>query len=321
MPKIPLSLAILLAVVATGVMTWLSKESNNARKRGASVAIIESNEGIVQFEQTLNVPVWLKMAIGEEHFRDEKVIDFATNRGRKAGTNEPKATDETLKHLASLTHVETLELGNHYELTDSDLAFLPPLKNLTTLYLYRTGIRGPGLVHLEQLPKLESLSLDYTDVDDSGTKHLGNMPSLASLRLDNTKVTDAGMADVAKAWALTMLSLNNTDVTDVGLMQLDRLHGLKVLDVSSTRVAAEGVARLQKALPGCRIRATFGLGVMPQDELLFTAGSEPTPSEINAKLKELGIDGEVMTDATRPGNPIVSLRLFSCISQIGSSSL
>lgn len=312
MSKFPLSLAILIAVIATIAAVWTARKSNEASHKAAGVAAIESQGGIVQFEPTLNVPLWLKTAIGEQHFQKEKIVDFATNQGRKTGTNEPKATDETLAYLASLTHVETLELANQSELTDSDLAVLAPLKNLTTLYLYRTGIRGPGLVHLERHPKLNALSLDWTEVDAAAMKHVGNMPGLTWLRLESTKVTDAGMADLAKASRLKMLALTNTDISDAGLLPLAGLQQLNSLTISGTRVTAEGVALLQKAIPSCRITTTFGLGVTPDDELLFSPGDKTTASEINARLKERSIDGEVGTDATRPGNPMVSLRLFRC---------
>jgi len=55
---------------------------------------------------------------------------------------------------------------------------------------------------------------------------------------------------------------------------------------------------------------TFGLGETPDDKRLFPTEDNPTFAEVNAKLKELKIDGEVQTDSTRPGNPIVTLRLF-----------
>jgi hypothetical protein len=173
---------------------------------------------------------WLKKAIGEEYFRDEQSVDFATNRGRSRVTNQPKATTATLEYLALLTNIETLELGNNREVTDSSLVLLTPLKNLTTLYLYRTGIRGPGLVHVAKLPKLSAISLSDTELDDSGAKHLGRMSRLAWARLDNTRLTDAGLSELAQATALKTLTLRNTEITDRGLVYLEQLKQLKVLD-------------------------------------------------------------------------------------------
>lgn len=238
------------------------------------------------------------------------MVDLATNLGQKRASNQPKATDSTLRDLASLTSIETLELGNNRDVTDAGLVHLEPLKSLTTVYLYKTGIRGPGLVHLADLPNLESISLSYTPLEDSGAVQLGKMSRLTWASLDNTKLTDAGMPELVKASSLKTLTLNNTSITDNGLMYLTRLTHLEQLGLRGTGVTSNGVARLEKALPKCQIIVTFGLGETPRDELLFPDGYEPTPAEINDKLKVLGIDGEVETDATRPGHPIVSFRLF-----------
>jgi Leucine-rich repeat (LRR) protein len=312
MSKRRFRLAILFVAVAAVLAGWLTTIINDGKKQRGAVKALESNQAIVQLDSKPDAPEWLKKAIGPQYFRGQNFVDFATHQGRKEGSDELKANDEALKSLSSLTGVEVVELGNQVELKDSDLERLTPLKNLKTLYLYRTGIKGPGLVHLQELRKLQSISLDRCDIDDSGAKYLGNLPNLTWLRLENTKVTDAGMADLARITELKMLCLDNTDITDIGLTQLEQLSNLKELIVTGTHVTAEGIARFREKLPNCTVSATFGLGVMPQDELLFAAGSKPTATEINAKLKELAIDGEVETDANRPGNPIVSLRLFGC---------
>ncbi|MCA9151083.1 MAG: hypothetical protein KDA92_17350 [Planctomycetales bacterium] len=307
--KLRFSLATLLIAV-TAASIWLATTSKQARDQEVGVAGVESNEGVVQFETTLDVPDWLRNAVGQEYFRDETTVDFATNQGRQQRTGEPKATDANLRHLESLDSIEILELGNNSDVTDLGLAHLKSLRRLTTVYLYRTGIRGPGLVHLADLPKLEAISLSDTRLDDSGVTHLGRMTRLTWARLDNTKVTDASMSELAKATALKTLTLSNTEITDTGLMHLARLDRLDTLDVRGTGVTFDGVARLKRLLPNCQVTVTFGLGTLPQDESLFVDGYTPSSGEINAKLKELRIDGEVQTDATRPGSPIVTFRLF-----------
>jgi len=251
--KLRFSLATLLVVV-TALSIWFAKITNDAREQAAAIKGVQAKEGIVQFD-TLAVPDWLKKAIGEEYFRDEKSVCFATNRGRTRATNEPKATAATLEYLASLTNIETLELGNNREVTDSSLVLLTSLKNLTTLYLYRTGIRGPGLVHVAKLPKLSAISLSDTDHDDSGAKHLGRMSRLAWARLDNTRLTDAGLSELAQATALKTLTLRNTEITDRGLVYLEQLKQLEVLNLAGTRVTVAGVAHLKQAIPKGRNRS------------------------------------------------------------------
>lgn len=310
MKKLRFSIAGLL-VVMTGASIWFAKISHDAREQATGVKEVEASQGIVQF-QAVSAPPWLISTFGEDYFRDEISIDFATNQGRQRGTDEPKATDKTLVILQSLTNVETIELGNNREVTDAGLEHFAGLKNLKTLYLYKTGVQGPGLIHLEQLPNLASVSFGKTNLNDSGMKYLGNITGLTWLRLNNTKVTDKGMADLVSASLLNSLSLDHTAISDTGLVHLEQLSHLEYLGLLGTNVTVNGVERLRKKLPSCNVVTTFGLGVTPQDELLFADGIQPTAQEINARLKELNIDGKVETDSTKPGNPIVTLRLFEC---------
>lgn len=308
------SIASLLSIVTVAAFLsfWLAKTSNSAREQVAAVEEVEEGEGIVHFKSKIPAPEWLRKAVGEDYFRSVITVDFATEGGRKRGSHEPKATDENLKYLESLTDLEILELGNSEEITDLGLVHLTQLKNLSTLYLYQTGIRGPGLVHISRLPKLTSISLSRSELHDSGLQHLGNMSRLTWARLDHTKVTDAGIPDLVRAVALETVDLRNTAITDVGLKQLEQLNRLKSLNVAGTHVTVDGVGRFKQAMPNCEVTATFGLGEEPSEELLFPASDQPTAIEINKKLKELKIDGEVEADASKPGSPIVTLRLFGC---------
>lgn len=306
--------ALLLTVaIVAAPLCWLVRTADRARMRDAAIQGVAGREGIViQSGSNAWAPGWLRKAVGEKHFLTVRSVDFATNRGRKSGTDEAKATDAELALLESLTDIETLGLGNNEGITDRGLAHLEPLENLSTLYLYRTGVRGPGLVHLEGHPTLHTISLNGSELGDAGLKHLGNMPHLKCADLGQTLITDTGIPDLAKATGLEILSLRRTDVSDEGLRPLESLRHLKSLNLDGTRVTAAGVARLRRALPGCDVHTTFGLGLEPSQEFLFPDGYRPTAVEINDRLKELAIDGEAGVDASRPGHPIVSLRLFNC---------
>ena len=62
--------------------------------------------------------------------------------------------------------------------------------------------------------------------------------------------------DLPHLWSLDKclhLELGNTQVTDQGLKHLEGLSNLKYLSLHKTQVTDEGVARLQAALPGCKI--------------------------------------------------------------------
>ena len=159
-------------------------------------------------------PSWVQNILGQKYFRKVKAVDFATNRGRKKGTNDPKATDELLAHLEFLDEIKSVELGHNESVTDEQLIYLSPLKNLEAIYLHRTLVTVPGLLHLTNLPQLKYLSLNYTPLTDAGLEHIANIKSLRTIALDNTKVTDDGVAFLTKLKNLESLSLNNTDITD-----------------------------------------------------------------------------------------------------------
>ena len=56
---------------------------------------------------------------------------------------------------------------------------------------------------------------------------------------------------------LCWLGLNDTQIGDDSLRHLTGLSDLDHLDLRGTAVTAEGIARLQQALPGCRIVTDF----------------------------------------------------------------
>ena len=65
--------------------------------------------------------------------------------------------------------------------------------------------------------------------------------------------TDDDLKQLGTLARLTSLNLSGTQVTDAGLVHLHGLADLQWLYLFGTQVTDEGVARLQKALPKCRI--------------------------------------------------------------------
>ena len=103
------------------------------------------------------------------------------------------------------------------------------------------------------------------------------LTQLRSLLLGGTQVTDAGRSTSIGCWScgsgcsavqrsrmqepshlagspqLQILDLDGTRVTDAGLEDLTGLTQLATLDLSDTRVTDAAVAKLQQALPNCKI--------------------------------------------------------------------
>ena len=86
---------------------------------------------------------------------------------------------------------------------------------------------------------------------------LQNSPSLFQnlndLTLTGTAVSDAGLIHLMKMTNLRGLYLQDTQVTDVGLLHLKEMPGLIRLWFSTTHVSRAAVAKLNQALPNCRI--------------------------------------------------------------------
>ena len=81
-----------------------------------------------------------------------------------------------------------------------------------------------------------------------------NLEEVEELSLEGTNITDAGLKELTKLKKLTELVLFGCkQITDTGLKELAKLTRLDVLWLSETKVTKAGVARLQKALPKCRI--------------------------------------------------------------------
>jgi hypothetical protein len=289
------SLAAMLIVVTGGTL-WLGRTTLLARRQKAAVASITSAEGIVGYEETA-IPPWLRDAIGEEYFLSAKSVDFATDMGRKGGSQEPKANDHALGALAGLQGLETLELGHNESVGDEQLKFLRPLKGLRVLYLHRTAVTGPGLKELVDLPHLEHLMLDRTSVGDEGAGSLGAMRGLRSLSMNHTQITDMGIGRLTRLRKLESLRLRNTAITDAAIPDLAKLESLTELVLKGTKITAEGAEQLKHALPNCSILLTFAVGKSPDDRRVAAPDEELTAADLTARFRERGIDGHASPPA------------------------
>jgi hypothetical protein len=305
--RLRFSLAALLFLF-TAAALWLGRATYLARRHQDAAAAITASEGIIQYKKAL-APAWLQKAIGEEYFQVVDSVDFATNVGRKQGSQEPKVNDAALANLAGLASVKTLELGNNESVGDEQLKYLRPLTGLRVLYLYRTAVEGPGLAELVDLPELEAINLFRTPVDDRAAVHLGKMAGLRFLGLADTNVTDAGVRELASITNLRILTLDRTAITDAAIPDLAKLKQLEELDLIDAKITAEGADRLREALPKCNIIVNFALGKSRDDQDIVQPGESLTLAELNARFKQRGIDGRVMAGAGNAAGQTASLFL------------
>lgn len=101
-------------------------------------------------------------------------------------------------------------------------ALLPLADQITWLDLSGTQISDSALATLAHLPNLSELDLNQTRISDTGLKHLSGMQHLEYLNLYGTAITDAGLEHLAGLNELRSLYLWQTAVTPVGLERLKK---------------------------------------------------------------------------------------------------
>jgi hypothetical protein len=193
---------LLLLITVFGV--WLGIRVNRANRQRAAVAAITGRKGLVKYDYQRDLdpktaepqppgPKWLRALIGDAYFCDVASVDFATDYwGRRKELGLSKVDDEGLACLELIPQVTVLELGNNRAITDAGLVHLKSLKNLRSVYLYRSRVVGPGFIHFDGMHDLQVLKLSETPLTDEGLTHIGRLHSLTALDLDNTQITDEG---------------------------------------------------------------------------------------------------------------------------------
>jgi hypothetical protein len=245
-----------LLLLMTVVAVWMGFWADRARRQEQAVNKVQELGGHLafafQFDSQGNwkknpkpkAPAWVRNAIGEHYFLSVTILNFDEG-------SDP--TDEDLTVLRDLPDLRELTLMNGRRITDQGLMNISELKQLRVLALNGTGITGSGLRHIRSCRELEGLTLDDTPLTDQGLAHLEQLPKLEWLHLSNTKVTDKGLTHLTHLESLEDLQIRNTNVTDEGLEYLAKLTRLKCVLLGGTRVTSEGCARLQQALPNCRV--------------------------------------------------------------------
>jgi hypothetical protein len=175
-------------------------------------------------------------------------------------------TDDGLRSLAGLSHIETLAIGNldprqrppgidlaPNAITDTGLVHLKGLTSLRNLTLGGLPITDAGLEALNDLPNLGGLYLYGTQVRGPGLGRLKSLPALAVLYLDGSAVTDEGLGALKGATNLQALSLVGVPISGPGLSHLKALPKLNWLDVKECKLNFEDVDAFQIACPSVKL--------------------------------------------------------------------
>ncbi len=145
---------------------------------------------------------------------------------------DSQATDDDLKLLSALPHLESLDITGG-AITAAGIAHLKGLVGLQRLYLHDLPITSDTLASLADLTKLDVLSLRNTQVDDEGLQRLKALTRLRVLNLAKTGISNKTLQHLQGFRELDTLVLAETKATGAGFAFLQVLKKLRVLNVNS----------------------------------------------------------------------------------------
>jgi len=140
----------------------------NARMQRECVEAVHKMGGVVTYDKNLHsppYPQWLWKRLGIDAYSNVIAVGFDLRKENSVA--DPPVTDESLKCIASLHRLESLDLSN-------------------------TDVTDAGLIFLIDLSALRILNLSYTDVTDVGLEVLTSLASLEALDLEGTPTTPVG---------------------------------------------------------------------------------------------------------------------------------
>ena len=160
------NLLILFAVISV----WLATIARKANEQRIAVEYLQRYGDVVTFDSDPDVPRWLAKMLDRDYCWTVKKVGFGHPHWRDPRLKQAKELEAFMKHLVSLSEIETLKLHSNRQFTDRSLKHLVSLDSLTRLYLNDTGICGTGLIHISTLPNLELVQLNRSDLRDVGLK-------------------------------------------------------------------------------------------------------------------------------------------------------
>ncbi len=165
--------------------------------------------------------------------------------------------DQDVINLEPIRRLTKLKSLTCYHTRDSTgMEIIAGLKSLAQLTLGTT--EAGALDKIAALKDLESLSFDPVTSPDFSV--LKACKKILTLQLSGRPciINDADVAALVSTWPdlehLTLGERNNpAPITDAALDELVKLKNLKELKLTEASVSAAAMAKLQKALPGCKV--------------------------------------------------------------------
>jgi Leucine-rich repeat (LRR) protein len=178
---------------------------------------------------------------------------------------------------------------NDREITDDILIQVAKLKDLETLWIQYTSIKGSGLKHLAGNSKLKELVLRFNDGQTDNLDGLAELTGLKSLGCN--AFTNESLANIAQLTNLTELDLDDGQFNDEGLIHLAGLKNLQSLKFVDTNIKGSGLSHIAALDQLTSLTIYFR-----QRE----AGLDDAGVELVGRLKKLEflhLHGKLVTDA------------------------
>lgn len=132
---------------------------------------------------------------------------------RKLSLEVHSHADEALKHMQSMTHLESL----FFVATEDQL------------------FQGSGLVGLAEMKSLESISIPDTTIE-RGFENLVKCDNLKTLSLSGSRVSDLELQNISRIKSLVGLYIRSEEVSDLGLSYLQGHKSLRHIGIIKSKV-------------------------------------------------------------------------------------
>ncbi|MBN2589467.1 MAG: M48 family metalloprotease [Sedimentisphaerales bacterium] len=202
--------------------------------------------GYAKGDITVPAGMAIKLDITEEAWKNKKFYPGLKPDDIQMLSLEkyPKAGNEVLKDISSLTDIQALSLSGTQ--IYGGLQYLKNLKKLQWISFAGTIIWEEELEALTELPSMEYINFNNVAIDNEAMIHVGKIKSLKALVLNGTSISDKGLEYLKDLSSLRELSLWNTAITDEGLKYLAGLTELEDLDLVGTKISSEGLIHFAK---------------------------------------------------------------------------
>jgi len=175
--------------------------------------------------------------------KDDLAGSHGVRRLRLSGSN---VDDETVRRIAALPKLESLDLVNCDAITAESLVAIGKIQTLRNLRLSGAAVNDQSIVQLAGLRQLAAILLQDTEVTDAGISVLSGFVHLKEINLYKTPITDAAFASFRPLVSLQKLVLRGTNVTGENATPLGELASVVELDLSETAFGNEGMTEVAK---------------------------------------------------------------------------